>query len=145
MVPFLLVDQVEFADVLLLNKADLADATALAQLEALLRRMNPSAKMIQIEHGRVPLPEILNTRRFDFQHAAAAPGWLQETRGEHVPETEEYGISSFVYRARKPFLPQRLVAILRDDQLGRVIRSKGFIWLATRHNVVTPGRKQDRL
>jgi G3E family GTPase len=81
------------------------------------------------------LPEILNTRRFDFQHAAA-PGWLPETRGEHVPETEEYGIGSFVYRARKPFHPQRLVTILSEDQLGGVIRSKGFIWLATRHNVV---------
>lgn len=132
----LLVDQIEFADVLLLNKADLTSSTELAQVEAVLCHMNPNARVMCIEHGQVPLQEVFNTRRFDFRQAADSPGWLQEARGEHVPETKEYGIGNFVYRAHRPFHPQRLVDILREDRLNGVIRSKGFIWLATRHNFV---------
>ncbi|MBL8162059.1 MAG: GTP-binding protein [Anaerolineae bacterium] len=132
----LLVEQVEFANVLVINKIDLVSADELNRLEALLRRLNPTAHIIRSERGQVPLNQILNTGRFDFDQAADMPGWLQEARGTHVPETEEYGISSFVYRARRPFHPQRLYAVLESDQLDAVVRSKGLFWLATRNNTV---------
>ena len=103
----LLVEQVEFADVLLISKADLISQAARDELAAILRGLNRHAKIIPMVMGQVPLNEILNTGRFDFDRAATAPGWLQELRGEHVPETKEYGIASTVYRAHKPFHPQR--------------------------------------
>jgi G3E family GTPase len=127
----LLVDQVEFADVLVLNKADLVDAAALRRLEALLQILNPEATLIHASFGRVPLDQVLHTGRFDFARAAEAPGWLKELRGEHVPESEEYGITSFVYRARRPFHPQRFWDQINADWAG-VVRSKGLFWLATR-------------
>jgi len=130
----LLVDQIEFANVLIINKTDLVQPDALHRLEALLAKMNPSAKIIRAERGRVPLTEVLNTGRFDFDRAATFAEWLS---GEpHTPETEEYGVTSFVYRARRPFHPARLMAALESDALDSVIRSKGFVWLATRHNRV---------
>jgi len=130
----LLVDQIEFANVLIINKTDLVQPDALHRLEALLAKMNPSAKIIRTERGRVPLTEVLNTGRFDFDRAATFAEWLS---GEpHTPETEEYGVTSFVYRARRPFHPARLMAALESDALDSVIRSKGFVWLATRHNRV---------
>ena len=128
----LLVDQIEFANVLVLNKTDLIEVEQLAQLESLLGRINPGARLIRTEFGKAPLDEILNTGRFDFAAAANAPGWLQEIRGEHVPETEEYGIGSFVYRARRPFHPERLWRQMDSDAFSSVIRCKGFAWLATR-------------
>jgi len=132
----LLVEQVEFADVLIINKVDLVEAAALDELEAILRRLNPHARILSAEHGRVPLNEVLNTGRFDFELAALSAEWLREARGAHIPETEEYGISSFVYRARRPFHPERLMALLESEAFDDVLRSKGFFWLATRHNVV---------
>ncbi len=130
----LLVDQIEFADVLVLNKTDLVSDSELGQIEALLRRMNPRAKLIRAQFGVVPLNEVLNTGRFDFDHASTFAEWLS---GEtHIPETEEYGVSSFVYRARRPFHPARLMDMLESDALDGVIRSKGFVWLATRHRMV---------
>jgi G3E family GTPase len=132
----LLVEQVEFADVLIINKVDLVEAAALDELEAILRRLNPHARILRAEHGRVPLHEVLNTGRFDFELAALSAEWLREARGAHIPETEEYGISSFVYRARRPFHPERLMALLESEAFDGVLRSKGFFWLATRHNVV---------
>lgn len=128
----LLVDQVEFADVIILNKIDLA--TDLERTEAILRRLNPTAKIIHAERGKVPLAEILNTGRFSLEQAAQMPEWLKEERGTHIPETEEYGISSFVYRARRPFHPQRLLDMLEGRTMQGVIRSKGLFWVATRHN-----------
>jgi G3E family GTPase len=130
----LLVDQIEFANILVLNKTDLVSSDDLRRVEALLRRMNPNARLVQTSYGNVPLTEVLNTRRFDFDQASTFDEWLS---GEaHTPETEEYGVSSFVYRARRPFHPQRLMDMLESDVLDGVIRSKGFVWLATRHNLV---------
>ena len=127
----LLVDQVEFADVILLNKLDRVDAERRARIEAVLRSLNPGARIVGIEHGRAPLEEVLATGRFDFDRAAEAPGWLAVMRGEETPETDEYGIGSFAYRARRPFHPQRLWEAVNDAWPG-VIRAKGFFWLATR-------------
>lgn len=129
----LLVDQIEFADVLLLNKIDLVSAEDLARVEGLLRRMNPRAKLIRTEYGRVPLREVLNTGRFDFDTAASFAEWL--TGEPHTPETEEYGIGSFVFTARRPFHPQRLyMALTQGGLLEGIVRSKGICWLATRHD-----------
>ncbi|MCU0491611.1 MAG: zinc metallochaperone GTPase ZigA [Chloroflexaceae bacterium] len=127
----LLVDQIEFADVLILNKADLVTDEQAGRLEALLRQFNPEAQVVRSSFGNVPLDLLLNTGRFDFERAAQAPGWLKELRGEHVPESEEYGIGSFVYQARRPFHPQRFWDFINQEWPG-VVRSKGLFWLATR-------------
>jgi G3E family GTPase len=129
----LLVDQVEFADVILLSKTDLADSADVDRLTAILRILNTTAKIIPIENGRVAIDQVLNTGLFDFERAQQAPGWLKEMRGEHVPETEEYGIGSFTYAARRPFHPQKFYEFLHGtEQYGKLIRSKGYFWLATR-------------
>ena len=129
----LLVDQVEFADVILISKTDLATPSEVERLTAILRTLNTHAKLIPIAHGGVNVDEVLNTGRFDFERAQQAPGWLQEMRGEHVPETEEYGISSFSYVARRPFHPQKFHQFLHDtERYGKLLRSKGYFWLATR-------------
>ncbi len=130
----LLVEQVEFANVLIINKSDLVSPNELARLESVLRHLNPEATLLLAKFGQVPLECIFNTGLFNFAKASAAPGWLKEIRGEHVPETEEYGISSFVYRARRPFHPKRFDKVLHGE-LKNVIRSKGFFWLATRMEV----------
>jgi G3E family GTPase len=127
----LLVEQIEFCDVIVLNKADLVDADDFARLTGILKTFNPRADIVPAHFSKVPLDRVLNTGRFDFAQAASAPGWLQEMRGEHVPETEEYGIASFVYQARRPFHPQRFWNLIGSEWPG-VIRSKGYFWLATR-------------
>ncbi|MES2788602.1 MAG: zinc metallochaperone GTPase ZigA [Planctomycetota bacterium] len=128
----LLVEQVEFANVIVLNKIDLVNEQELGRLQAILQHLNPEARIVYAERGRVPLKQVMNTGTFDFEKAAAAPGWLQELRGEHIPETAEYGISSFVYRARRPFHSARLFSLMESDVMDSVIRSKGYLWLATR-------------
>ena len=129
----LLIDQVEFSDVILISKTDLAEPQDLQRLQSILKTLNPEAKVIPIKEGAVAANEILNTGRFDFDRAAAAPGWLKELRGEHIPETEEYGIGSFAYRARKPFHPARFYDFLHNTKShGKLIRSKGYFWLASR-------------
>ncbi|QTP57486.1 GTP-binding protein [Billgrantia antri] len=129
----LLVDQIEFCDVLLISKTDLIDDSQLAEVMAILRTLNPDAELIPMVHGQVPLDAVLDTGRFSFERAQLAPGWLKELRGEHMPETQEYGISSFVYRARRPFHPQKFHDLLHGDWFGgKLLRSKGFFWLATR-------------
>ena len=128
----LLTDQVEFADVLVLNKTDLVSKKALKEVEAMLKALNPGAALVHAQHARVPLTSILNTGRFDFDRASHSAAWILELQGQHTPETEEYGISSFVYHAKKPFHPERFATLLDDPALGAVIRAKGMFWLATR-------------
>lgn len=129
----LLVEQVEFADILLISKIDLVSEQELARLKSILQTLNTEAIQIPIEHGKVPLDKVLNTGRFSFERAQQSPGWLKEMRGEHVPETEEFGISSFSYEARRPFDPQKFYDFIHSkDIAGKLIRSKGFFWLATR-------------
>ena len=129
----LLIEQIEFADVILISKIDLIGRHEREELMAILERLNAQAEIIPMVMGEVPLNKILNTGRFDFERAAQAPGWLQELRGEHVPETEEYGIASTAYRARRPFHPQRFFEFIdRPWVNGKLLRSKGFFWLASK-------------
>lgn len=125
----LLIEQVEFCDVIVVNKTDLISAEERDRLIAILASLNPRARIELAEFGQVPLDRVLDTGLFDFTAASQAPGWLQELRGSHTPETEEYGISSFVYRARRPFYPQRFFTLVNSEWPG-VVRSKGFFWLA---------------
>lgn len=128
----LLIEQVEFCDVLVISKTDLITELQLQRLKAILRSLNSRARIIQAQQGKVDPAQILNTGLFDFEQAQQAPGWLQELRGEHKPETEEYGISSFAFTARKPFHPQRFHAFLHQNwPSGRLLRSKGYFWLAS--------------
>ncbi len=129
----LLVDQVEFADVILISKTDLVEARDVERLTAILKTLNTYARIIPIAEGQVDLDEVLDTGLFDFQRAQQAPGWLKEMRGEHVPETEEYGIGSFSYSARRPFNPRKFYDFLHSpSHHGKLLRSKGYFWLATR-------------
>ncbi|MFA7892191.1 zinc metallochaperone GTPase ZigA [Pseudomonas putida] len=126
----LLIEQIEFCDVIVLNKIDLVSEDERQQLIAILNSLNPRAKVEISEFGKVPLDRVLNTGLFDFDEASRAPGWLQEMRGTHTPETEEYGIRSFVYRARRPFHPERFHELVEREWPG-VVRSKGYFWLAS--------------
>jgi G3E family GTPase len=129
----LLVEQVEFADVLVISKADLVPPARLAQVEGILRALNPRAEVMTARHGRVPLEAVVGTGRFDMETAQRAPGWMAVMRGEETPETVEYGIGSFVFRARRPFHPARFWAWLTEPANWKnILRSKGFFWLATR-------------
>ena len=129
----LLVEQVEFADVILISKTDIAKATEVDRLTAILKTLNTRAKILPIYQGQVGVKQVLDTGKFSFEEAQKAPGWLKEMRGEHVPETEEYGIGSFVYEARRPFNPEKFYQFLHStEQFGKLIRSKGYFWLATR-------------
>ncbi|MBV1938231.1 GTP-binding protein [Streptomyces sp. BV286] len=132
----LLVDQVEFADVIVLNKLDLVDTETADELRAALTRLNPMARVLTATLGRVDLTEVLGTGLFDLERAQQAPGWVMELNGEHVPETEEYNISSTVFRSELPFHPGRLWTFVTEEldsgAFGRVLRSKGFFRLAGR-------------
>ena len=129
----LLVEQVEFADVILISKTDLANTADTQRLTAILKTLNTHAKIVPIAQGQVAIDEVLSTGLFNFERAQQAPGWLKEMRGEHVPETEEYGIGSFTYEARRPFHPEKFHHFLHNtDQYGKLIRSKGYFWLASR-------------
>lgn len=133
----LLIDQIEFCDVLILNKCDMVKEEELLQLEGVLRKLQPRAKFIRTSHGRVAPQDILNTGRFDFDTASQSAGWIQELQaGHHVPETEEYGIASTVYRRKKPFHPERLTSWLEDFP-DDIVRAKGLMWLASRNEMAT--------
>ncbi|MFF8315668.1 GTP-binding protein [Streptomyces bobili] len=135
----LLMDQIEFADVIVLNKLDLVDDADAERLRATLSRLNPVARTVTAVHGRVELKEVLGTRLFDLERAQQAPGWVMELNGDHVPETEEYGISSTVFRSELPFAPSRLWQFVTEEMdsgaYGQVLRSKGFFTLASRPQV----------
>ena len=129
----LLVDQVEFADVLIISKTDLVKPSEVARLSAILRTLNRGAKIVPISGGEIDLDHVLNTGLFDFERAQQAPGWLREMRGEHIPESDEYGISSFTFTARRPFHPEKFYELLHNtEQFGKLLRSKGYFWLASR-------------
>ncbi|MED3793863.1 GTP-binding protein [Niallia alba] len=130
----LLIDQIEFANVIVQNKTDLISESKLQELKAVIQKFNPEAKIIESEYSRVPLNQVLNTGLFDFEAASQSAGWIKELNEEHIPETEEYGISSFVYRSNKPFHPVRLMNWL-ENWPDEVVRAKGFIWLATRNDI----------
>ncbi|MEZ6100980.1 MAG: zinc metallochaperone GTPase ZigA [Pirellulaceae bacterium] len=132
----LLTDQVEFANVILLNKCDQIDEAEKLTLLGILRNFNPKARIIETVRGRVDPSQIMGTGLFSLDEASAQPGWLEVPRGQEQPETDEYGITSFVYRARRPFHAGRLWAKLdfEDGILAGVLRSKGFLWIASRHD-----------
>ena len=131
----LLTDQVEFANVIILNKTDLVTKQELSFLKRTLNKLNPSAKLIESTFSKINPKEILNTGLFDFEEAEQNAGWIEELKKEeHTPETEEYGISSFVYRTKKPFDPIRFWKFLQQGFPTSVIRSKGLFWLASRPN-----------
>jgi G3E family GTPase len=131
----LLVEQVEFADVIVVNKADLVGAEDLGFLKTMLRRLNTKARIVASEFGKVPLDQIMETGLFSYEKASQASGWLQAMRGIHTPETDTYGFWSFVYKARRPFNPLRFHTLLNERWDG-VIRCKGFFWLASRMNLM---------
>lgn len=135
----LLMDQVEFADVIVVNKTDLVEAPQVARLCAALSRLNPAARIITAQQGRVAPQEVLGTGRFDLERAQQAPGWVMELNGDHTPETEEYGISSTVFRSGRAFHPARLwdfvTSGLDSGAYGTLLRSKGFFLLASRPHV----------
>jgi G3E family GTPase len=128
----LLVEQVEFANVIVINKTDLVGSARLGKLEGILKRLNPEARLIRAKRGVVPGSAVLDTGLFDFEKAKEAPGWLKEMRGEHAPESDRYGISAFVFRARKPFHPERLWSLIGDGGFEGVLRSKGIFYVASR-------------
>ncbi len=132
----LLIDQVEFADVIVLNKLDLVTDDHAREVEAILRALNPGARIHRTTRGKVPLDRVLDTGLFDYDRAESSAGWIRELQGEHTPETEEYGISSFTYRTSAPFDAEKLWAFFNDDRNWRgVLRSKGFFWVAADHRV----------
>lgn len=135
----LLVDQIEFADVLILNKVDLAPEGDVEAIQDICRKLNPRARMLQSQFSRVPLSEVLGTGRFDPVWAEQTPQWTEELKSlkpeSHIPETQEYGISSFVYRARRPFHPGRLWQAVQEHMEG-ILRIKGFFWLASQSDKV---------
>jgi G3E family GTPase len=128
----LLVDQVEFADVVVISKADLVDEARLRAVEARVRALNAGARVLRGIRGEVPLDEVIGTGRFDLEAAANSAAWIREMAGGHAPETEEYDIRSTVFRARRPFHPGRLAHALEHPALGEAVRAKGVFWLATR-------------
>lgn len=128
----LLTDQIEFANVIILNKTDLLPEAQVIFLESVIKHLNPVAQIIRSTFGKVEPSAIINTGLFDFDEASQSAGWIRELQGDHTPETEEYGISSIVFSARKPFHPQRFWDWLRKDFPETIIRSKGMFWIASR-------------
>ena len=133
----LLVEQIEFANVILLNKVDLVSEKELKIIRALIRGLNAKAKIIETNHSKVAMNEVMNTNLYDLKEAQNHPLWAQELYNpdEHAPETEEYGVTSFVYRARDPFDPEKIHSFFNQEWPG-VIRAKGFFWISSRPNFV---------
>ncbi|KZR58396.1 GTP-binding protein [Pseudobacillus badius] len=130
----LLIDQIEFANVIISNKTDLVKREEALELQAVLKKLNPQADIISTAHGEISLDQVLDTKLFDFEEASQSAGWIKELNNEHIPETEEYNLSSFVYRRQLPFHPERFMDWL-ENWPEDVVRAKGFIWLASRNNI----------
>jgi G3E family GTPase len=130
----LLVDQIEFANVIVLNKTDLLPEEKVKEVEDILKRFNPEAKIVRASFGKVDLKEVLDTGLFDFDKSSMSAGWIKELQGEHIPETEEYGISSFVFRDSRPFHPDRLLENIENIWDDTILRSKGMFWIISRPN-----------
>ena len=128
----LITDQIEFANVILLNKTDLVSQSKVKNLKDIINKLNPKAQVIKTEYSRVDINEVVGTGRFDFEEAESSAGWIQELENEHTPETEEFGIGSFVFRSKKPFHPERFLNFIQNDFPTNVIRSKGLFWLGSR-------------
>tara|TARA_R110002072_G_scaffold48716_16_gene133263 strand:+ start:5380 stop:6579 length:1200 start_codon:yes stop_codon:yes gene_type:complete len=128
----LLTDQVEFADVIILNKIDLVTEEQLKELFVILGKLNSNARILPAKDATVPLNEVINTGLFDYEKAEASAGWIKELENEHTPETEEYGIGSFVFKSKKPFHPERFLNFIGKEFPSNIIRSKGLFWLASR-------------
>ena len=128
----LITDQIEFANVILLNKTDLVSQSEVKNLKDIITKLNPKAQIIKTEYSRVDINEVVGTGRFDFEEAESSAGWIQELENEHTPETEEFGIGSFVFRSKKPFHPERFLNFIQNDFPTNVIRSKGLFWLGSR-------------
>ena len=133
----LLVEQIEFANVILLNKVDLVSEKELKIIRAVIRGLNAKAKIIETNHSKVAINEVMNTNLYDLKEAQNHPLWAQELYNpdDHTPETEEYGVTSFVYRARDPFDPEKIHSFFNQEWPG-VIRAKGFFWISSRPNFV---------
>lgn len=132
----LLTDQIEFANVIILNKTDLVSKEQVGMLKSMIKKLNSEATILESSFGKVPLHNILNTGLFDFDKTSQSAGWIAELeKGYHTPETEEYGISSFVFRDKRPFHPMRFWNYLNDQWHANIIRSKGLFWLASRPKV----------
>ncbi|RXK86020.1 GTP-binding protein [Filimonas effusa] len=129
----LLTDQIEFANVIVLNKTDLVKQDQLGMLKAMIHKLNSAARIVESSFGKVSLHDILHTGLFDFETTSQSAGWIEElNKAYHTPETEEYGIGSFVFRSRRPFHPERFWHYLNTGWHTNVIRSKGMFWLASR-------------
>ncbi|HAK11018.1 MAG TPA: GTP-binding protein [Chitinophagaceae bacterium] len=132
----LLTDQIEFANVIILNKTDLVSKEQVGMLKSMIRKLNSEATILESSFGKVPLHNILHTGLFDFDKTSQSAGWIAELeKGYHTPETEEYGISSFVFRDKRPFHPMRFWNYLNDQWHANIIRSKGLFWLASRPKI----------
>jgi G3E family GTPase len=131
----LLVDQVEFANTIVLNKCDLAGEQTVSEVEALIKRLNPKAHIIRSVRGVVPLQQVLNTGRFNIEEAGQNPEWLANPRDHIAPETEEYGISSLAFRSRRPFHPARFLDLFTSGKVDSVVRAKGLVWIASRYDL----------
>ena len=132
----LLIDQIEFADVIVLNKLDLVTKKQAEEVEAIVKALNPVAEIIPTTQSEVPLNRVLDTNLFDYAKAEASAGWIRELQGEHTPETEEYGISSFTYKTSMPFDGKKIDTFFEDkSNWNGVLRSKGFFWVAANHRI----------
>lgn len=130
----LLIDQIEFADVIVLNKLDLVNEEQAKEVEGIIKALNPGAQVIPTSHSKVPLNRVLDTKLFDYEKAESSAGWIKELQGEHTPETEEYGISSFTYRSSKPFDAEKFYAFVNNKEKWEgILRSKGFFWVSADH------------
>ena len=128
----LLTDQIEFANVVLLNKTDLVKEVELRNLTDIIKKLNPEAHIIPTKHSKVEIGEVISTGIFDFEKAESSAGWIKELENEHLPETEEYGIGSFIFRSKKPFHPDRFLDFVQNKFPSNILRSKGLFWLGSR-------------